>query len=192
LKNKNEFTPKELAYSLDLYEIHRRENDPFINLVDLGYIEKLGNTHKYIITITGIEKVREILQNLKLKNINFYNEIIQQVKLIPYLDFKKQHEDLRQFLQNQIIAATDQWKRYLIHLFKIIEKKNQNEVKSKELADSLAVQSTSVFSQGAMQTLIKKNLVQEIKSQSSRPNSYILTDNGLIKASELLKEFGIK
>jgi len=128
---------------------------------------------------------------LKDININDYNDLLSQVKLIPRLDFKTDHKELRYFLQDKIKASIDQWKKHLIHLFKITEKKNENKVKSNELADSLDIHSTSVFSTGAMQTLIKKGFVQEVKSQSHRPNTFILTESGLNKAMELLREFGI-
>ena len=61
LKGRNEFTPKDIVYSLDLYAVHRTKDASFIKLIDLGYIKKISNTHRYLLTKSGLEKAKQLL-----------------------------------------------------------------------------------------------------------------------------------
>lgn len=192
LKNQNLFTRKDVAYSLNLEEIQRNQRRPFQQLVRKDYIAIIDeNTfeHKFYLTKLGSMEVKKILHNFKKISEEDHNTILKQIKIEKTINFKKLHKELRTILSQKLYFG-EGWKNYLIHIYKIVQEKGKNEVKSNELRESLDVVKDYSFTneRNPLQKLIKNGLVLEIKSNSSLPSVFILTNLGVKKAQSISSE----
>ncbi len=192
LKGKNLFTKKDMAYSLDVDEIQRGMEKPFQKLILYEFVKVIDENafkHEFILTEKGKREAERVLGNLKELSLKDYKDLLNQVRVKPLINFRKEHKGLRDFL-SQRLHFGEGWKEDLIHLYNIVEKKGSNEIKSNELRDSLNVVKKYSFlsERNPLQKLIKDGYVLKIKSHTSLPNLYILTDKGKKEAKLVINE----